>query len=137
MEEQIREQMMKAFWDMVDQEPPNVEHIGKLLEEIKQRLYGLVPNRIALHHKIHAEFPNDDIRWDLQERLLEWFMRLQAPIHDQKIKQWKKNVPEKLSEFIKKYHEHLDIIYKDIETYHNPPEVKGTNGVPDTLQTGR
>ncbi len=137
MEEQIREQMTKAFWDLVDQEPPNVEHIGKLLEEIKQRLYGLVPNSVALHHKINYDLPSDDIKWDLQERLLEWLLKLQAPVHDYKINQWKKNVPEKLSEFIKKYHVHLDVIYKDIETYRNPPKVEGKNGVPDNLRTGR
>jgi len=137
MEEQIREQMTRAFWDLVDQDPPNVEHIGKLLEEIKQRLYGLVPSKPAIHHAINTDLPSDDIQWDLQERLLDWIMRLQAPIHDQNTKQWKRNVPEKLSDFIRKYHEHLDVVYKDIETYKNPPKVTGTNGVPDNLRTGR
>jgi hypothetical protein len=137
MEEQIREQMTNAFWDLVDQEPPNAEHIGKLLEEIKHRLYGLVPSRVALHHTINDDLPSDDIQWDLQERLLEWILRLQSPIHDQTIRSWKKRVPEKLSDFIRKYHEHLDVIYKDIDTYKNPPKVTGKNGVPDNLRTGR
>ena len=53
------------------------------------------------------------------------------------MKQWKRNVPEKLSDFIRKYHEHLDVVYKDIETYKNPPKVTGKNGVPDNLRTGR
>ena len=137
MEEQIREQMTKAFWDLVDQDPPDVKQIGNLLEEIKQRLYGIVPNRPDIHHKINDDLPSHDVSWDIQEKLLKWALLLQAPIYDQKIRSWKHNVPGKLSEFIKKYHEHLDRIYKDIETYRNPPTVKGTNGVPTNLKTGR
>ena len=133
MEEQIREQYEKAFWDMVDQDPPNYEHLGKLLEEIKQILYSFVPNNARIHHEINDDL-DGEIEWDFQFKLLKWAEILQAPIYDQVTSSWRKKLPEKLSEFLKKYYEHLKAIRKGIDEYHKKPE--GKNGVPDIIKSG-
>jgi|TARA_R110002073_G_scaffold274875_1_gene438425 uncharacterized coiled-coil DUF342 family protein len=134
MEEQIKEQYEKAFWDLIDQEPPNMEHIGKLLDEIKQILYSFVPHRADLHHKINNDL-SGEIAWDFQHKLLAWIEKFQAPIYDQFTQSWRRRVPQKLSEFLKKYYEHLKQIRKEIDGYHQKPD--GTNGVPSVIKTGR
>ena len=133
MEEQIREQYEKAFWDMVDQDPPNKEHLGKLLEEIKQFLYSFVPNNVRIQHAINDDL-NGEIEWDFQFKLLKWVERLQAPVYDQMTSSWKKNLPEKLSTFLKKYYEHLKRIRKGIDEYNAPRG--GKDGVPGVMKSG-
>lgn len=133
MENQIREQYEKAFWDMVDQDPPDQVHLGKILEEIKQILYSLVPNNVRIHHAINDDFMGE-IGWEFQSKLLKWVERFQAPIYDQVTISWKKKLPEKLSEFLKKYYDHLETIKKGIDEYHKKPG--GKNGVPDTIKSG-
>lgn len=113
MEQQIKEACEKAFWDKLDEDPVDMEHLGKLLEEIIQALCSLVPSRTDIHQMIRNDF-SGEIGWDLQEKLLTWASKFHAPIYDQVTDRWKKNLPEKLSEFLKKYYEHLEKINKDI-----------------------
>ena len=133
MEEQIRTQYEKAFWDMIDMDPPNTEHLGKILEEIKQVLYSFIPHRPDIHHRINDEL-SGPVEWDFQMKLLLWVEKFQAPIYDQVTQSWKKKVPEKLSEFLKKYYEHLDDVKKGIDDYHRKPASVG--GVPGIMKSG-
>ena len=133
MEDQIREQYEKAFWDLVDQDPPDHEHLGKLLDEIKQILYSFVPNNVRIHHEINDDL-NGKIEWDFQFKLLKWVEKLQAPVYDQMTSVWKKKLPEKLSTFLKKYHDHLKKIKKGIDEYHTIPD--GKDGVPNIMKSG-
>jgi len=112
LEKQIMETYEKAFWDMVDQDPPDVEHIGKLLQEIIEILCNFVPSRTDIHALIREDLTSVD--WDLQPKLLKWAERFQAPIYDQVTESWKRKLPEKLSVFLKKYYEHLEKINKQI-----------------------
>jgi hypothetical protein len=112
LEKQIRETYEKAFWDLVDQDPPDVEHIGKLLEEIIGILCNFVPSRTDIHTMIREDLASVD--WDLQSKLLKWAERFQAPIYDQVTESWRRKLPEKLSVFLKKYYEHLEKINKQI-----------------------
>ena len=133
----MEEQYEKAFWDMLDQDPPDTTHISKILEEIKQILYSFVPSRADVHHAINNDM-DGPIEWDFQVKLIIWAEKFQAPVYDQMTQGWKKKVPEKLSIFLKKYSEHLTDIRKGIEKYKNPtPPPGGKNGVPDNLATGR
>ena len=65
MEEQIRTQYEKAFWDLLDSDPPDIKHVGKILDEIKQILYSFVLNRPDIHHKINDDL-SGDIDWEFQ-----------------------------------------------------------------------
>lgn len=112
IEKQIKETYERAFWDMVDQDPPDVEHIGKLLEEIIGILCNFVPSRTDIHAMIREDLSTVD--WELQSKLLKWAGRFQAPIYDQVTIRWKRDLPEKLSVFLKKYYEHLEKINKQV-----------------------
>lgn len=113
LEKQIREQYQRAFWDLVDRDPPDLEHIRKLVDEIRDVLCNFVPSRVDIHRLVHKDL-NGDIDWSLQEKLLKWAEMFQAPIYDQVTESWKKNLPEKLSDFLKKYYEHLEKINKQM-----------------------
>ena len=98
LEKQIRETYERAFWDLVDKDPPDVEHIGKLLEEIIEILCNFVPSRTDIHAMIREDLASVD--WELQTKLLKWAERFQAPIYDQVTESWKRKLPEKLSVFL-------------------------------------
>ena len=91
--EQIKEQMTKAFWDLLEselaEEPPRLEHVKVLLNEIIEILCGFVPSKPNIHEKIKADFEGE-INWNMQLKLIEWLEKFQAPVHDRKTKQWKK-----------------------------------------------
>lgn len=113
MEQQIRDAYEKAFWDMVDQDPPNLEHIRKLIDEVADILCNFVPSRTDIHAMIREDL-SGDVDWQIQEKILVWVKRFQAPIYDQVIDSWKRKLPEKLSEFLKKLYEHLEKVNKQI-----------------------
>jgi len=113
LEEQIREQYQKAFWDLVDRDPPDLEHIRKLVDEIGAALCSFVPSRSDIHAMIKKDLEGVP-DWTLQEKLIKWAERFQAPIYDQVTQKWKKNLPEKLSDFLKKYYEHLEKINRQV-----------------------
>ena len=113
LEAQIREQYQKAFWDLVDQDPPDTDHIRKLVDELEGVLCAFVPSRVDIHRLIHADL-GGEIDWSLQTKLIKWAEMFQAPLYDQITQKWKKYLPEKLSEFLKKYYEHLETINKQV-----------------------
>jgi len=113
LEAQIREQYQKAFWDLVDQDPPDTDHIRKLVDELEGVLCAFVPSRVDIHRLIHEDL-GGEIDWSLQTKLIKWAEMFQAPLYDQITQKWKKNLPEKLSEFLKKYYEHLETINKQV-----------------------
>ena len=113
MEQQIREAYEKAFWDMVDQDPPDVEHVRKLIDEVADILCNFVPSRTDIHELIRQDL-GGVVDWHIQEKILIWVKRFQAPIYDQVTDRWKKNLPEKLSEFLKKLYEHLEKINRQV-----------------------
>ena len=113
LEAQIREQYQKAFWDLVDQDPPDTDHIRKLVDELEGVLCAFVPSRVDIHRLIHEDL-GGEIDWSLQTKLIKWAEMFQAPLYDQITQKWKRNLPEKLSEFLKKYYEHLETINKQV-----------------------
>ena len=126
IEKQVKETYEKAFWDMIDQDPPNVVHIGKLLEEIIEILCKFVPSRTDIHALIKEDLASVD--WNLQIKLLKWAAMFQAPLYDQVTDSWKRKLPEKLSVFLKKYYEHLETINKQVwderKKLSNGPQLK-------------
>lgn len=114
LEEQIKETYMKAFWDKLDEDPVDMEHLGKLLEEIVGALCSFVPSRTDIHQMIRQDLLSGEVDWHLQEKLLTWAARFQAPIYDQVTDKWKKRLPEKLSDFLREYYQHLEKINKQV-----------------------
>ena len=111
LEDQIREQYQKAFWDLVDRDPPDIEHIRKLVDELREVLCNIGAGRVD--RLIHEDL-DGEIDWTLQNKLIKCAEMFQAPIYDQVTQKWKRNLPEKLSDFLKKYYEHLEKINKQV-----------------------
>lgn len=119
MEQQIKEQFEKAFFDLLDQDGPNsLEHLRTLLTEITEILCSFVPNRTDIHEKIIEDL-KDPINWDIQCKLLFWIEKFQAPVYDQVTQNWKKKCPEPIGQFLKKYYEHIEKVNRQIQEYKN------------------
>ena len=119
MEDQIREQFEKAFWDLLDNDPTQ-DHLRRLLEEeIVVTLCNFVPNRTDIHKQIKDDLisSNEPIDWGIQIKLLNWVEKFQAPIYDQVTEQWKRNCPEPVGQFLKKYYQHLQKVEQQIRDH--------------------
>lgn len=148
MERQFRGQMMKAFWDILeaDVKAGNLDHVQKLLDEIKDTLKALVPGRADIHRQIDEDITTPD--WEVQIRLVDWAERFQSPSLDAVTREIKQQLPMEISRFLKFYYSHLQDIHREVhdtrarlsngENIFEAPHVQSSgNGVPDSLKTGR
>ena len=148
MEEQIKNMFQRAFWDKLDADISNnnLEHTTILVNEIKDTLKSLIPNRTDVHDMIDNDISNE-ISWDTQEKLVSWVEKFQAPVHDKFTRQLKTKLPLKLSEFLKTYYEHITIVHKEVFEYRKKlannenifqsNDVKSAgNNVPDSIKAG-
>ena len=148
MENQIKEQMEKAFWDLLEEETSvardDYPRAQALLEEIISILCSFVPNRRDIHETINEDLC--EISWDLQPKLLGWIEKFQAPIHDKTTQ----NLSERIftiSEFLKIYYSHLELVHKEVfesrrklengKNLFNPDKPDYVNGnVPVNMRSG-
>ena len=137
MENQIREQMENAFFDLIDKDSLHgkTDHIKILRDEIIVKLQSFVPNRKDIHKKIEDDLCGE-IDWGFQEKLLDWIMKFQAPVYDSFIQKWRQSLPESLSTFMRKYYSHLEIVNKELYEY-RLKKVEGKNGIPQNMKSGR
>jgi len=149
MEAQLKQQMTKAFWDLLEEETSiprdNYPRTQVLLEEIIHMLCNFVPNRKDIHEKIKTDLVG--ISWELQSKLIGWIEKFQAPIHDKITRGWsKRNFT--ISQFLKLYYSHLDVVHKEVSKSRQKlvngenlfkPDVPETftSNVPKNIKTGR
>lgn len=149
MEQQIKDTFYKAFSDILESsaEKGDVTYIEKLVDEMIERLCRLVPSRTDIHKMLKDDI-KQNIDYSIQLRILNWVEKFQAPIHDKKTKIMKTELPKKISEFVKEFHEHLDAVEDEIieakqkiqngENIFNTEKPKSSNGItPDNLRSGR
>ena len=143
MEKQIAEQFKKAFFDILNEDgPDSYDYLRKLLSEIIDKLCMFVPNRQDIHEKIREDL-DGPIGWDIQSRLIKWIENFQAPVHDAMTRQWTNEGPQPVGDFLRKYYEHLEKVYKEVqssrealargENIFNPV----TGELPTKMRTGR
>lgn len=122
MEQQIEDQFKKAFFDILNEDgPESYDYLRKLLNEIVDKLCMLVPNRKDIHQKIREDL-GQEIGWDIQKKLISWIEKFQAPIYDTMTEKWKRQEPQPVGDFLKKYYEHLELVYKQIQEYKSNPQ---------------
>lgn len=115
MEKQIEEQFKKAFFDILNDEGPgSYDYLRKLLTEIIEKLCLFVPSRQDIHQKIQEDL-GGEIGWDMQAKLISWIEKFQAPIHDKMTKQWANESPIQIGDFLRRYYNHLELVYKEIQ----------------------
>tara|TARA_R110002012_G_scaffold202284_1_gene371314 strand:+ start:10 stop:441 length:432 start_codon:yes stop_codon:yes gene_type:complete len=143
MEKQIEDQFKKAFFDILNEDgPESYDYLRKLLNEIIDKLCRFVPNRTDIHQKIRDDLEGQ-IGWDIQNKLIIWIEKFQAPIHDTTTKKWLEEENKPVGDFLKMYYEHLEITYKETqdareaiargENIFNPV----TGEMPKNMKTGR
>tara|TARA_Y100000816_G_C26065924_1_gene560189 strand:+ start:173 stop:604 length:432 start_codon:yes stop_codon:yes gene_type:complete len=136
IKETIEETMTNAFWDLIDVHHP--EHLKNLMMEIKEKLCSFVPNRKDIHEDIDKDLGKDEINWETLYKLIDWIELFQAPVHDATTKIWRSKLKTQinLSDFLKFYYKHLEIVHKDVVEYKTKKNTNGSN-VPDRMKTGR
>lgn len=129
LEEKIKENMKRAFCDLVDER--NTEYLKKLTEEIADRMCALVPNRRDIHVQIKSD--TETVDEHTIPNIVKWLYKLQSPHLDAVVDGWRH---EKISEFLYDVHGHIDIIQRECEKIKKTKRPKHTNGVPDVIRTG-
>jgi hypothetical protein len=86
------------------------------MDELIEALCRFVPRRTDIHDQIKKDFEGE-VDWDTQIKLLDWIEKFQAPIYDSVTRDWKKKCPEPVGQFLKKYYEHVEKMYKQVKEY--------------------
>lgn len=141
IEKQIKEQMRKAYFDVIDitinSDEPDYVWITNLYSELRDRLCKFVKKDSKTYNQIIEEFDiglfnqmitndvfNQNSFLKLVNNSFSWIEKLQAPIRDEFTKEAKTRVlssePTKfISTFIKEIHVCLDNLETDMEIFLN------------------
>jgi hypothetical protein len=137
---QIKEQMHKAFFDLIDQnvnsEKPDYEWITRLYIEIRNRLCLYIKKDSKTYKQILEEFDEklffqmcstevfDYIAMcKLINNSFDWIKKLQAPIRDEFLEESKNRVlkitdfTKLISTFLREIHICLDLYEKDMKDF--------------------
>lgn len=139
IENQIKDQMYKAFFNLIDEniesENPDCKWLSNLFLEIKLRLLNIVTKDGKIYKKINEDFDvelfnqmieNKVFNYDSIVKMVNnsfyWILQLQAPIRDEYTNKAKEKVlnsePNKIiSTFLKELHICIDYIYDDINSF--------------------
>ena len=112
MEQQIKEQFEKAFFDLLDQDGSNsLEHLRTLLTEITETLCSFVPNRTDIHKEIHENIDVDLIKnmiennafddknlYNLAVYIISLIKRFQPAVMDEDVNEWEQGMLQQFTE---------------------------------------
>ena len=137
IEQQIRDNYHKAFYDMIDgtinSSTPDYDWIVKLYDEIKRRMLIYVKKDSNTYKSIESSFDKDLFEQMIKNDVFDavsmiklvdntfyWVKSLQAPYRDNACETAKKTVlsaePTKIvSTFLKEVHKLLDFLDEDME----------------------
>lgn len=153
LEAQIRSQMTKAFWDLIDEDmakdPPDFRHLRKLVKEIEEILCSFVPQRRDIHEKIRESLnvgESEQIDWRLAIVLTQWVEQFQSPSKDSITKSWKGHYFTSVVEFLKMFYSHLQEVQQEIHDFrislfdapnHQNSNLNDVSLCPTHMRTGR
>jgi hypothetical protein len=161
---QLETQYKKAFFSKIKEDlskdPPDVEHITVIIQELVDGLCKFVPNKKLIHNLIKDDIIVNNVGIETMpriiDRLIHWIEQFQAPAYDFVTRRWRdnyknaKNYAEFIAEFLEEYYNHTELMYKElwearerlvkgenVVPAENRPLVKGKNGIPENMKTGR
>ena len=164
LQKNIEFQYKKAFFDSLkddlNQDPPKTEHIQKLILELMNGLCKFVPSKQNIHEKIKQDIIQENITFETMPNiilgLINWIETFQSPNDDKITNKWKQsfksstNYTDFIITFLQDYYIHIEKVYKEVWDARKrliqgenivPPEhrpvVKGKNGVPFDMKTGK
>lgn len=141
LQERLRVQMKKAFWDLLEEkvrtDPPDYDWICKLYVELRDRLSSFTMEGGSIHKAIKEGFDTELFSQMLRNQAFEgaemmslvdttfgFVAKLQAPVRDKLLKEKKKEILEYASSggefsvivpmFLRGAHELMDLIEKDL-----------------------
>jgi hypothetical protein len=139
IEMQIKEQMYKAFFDLIDEninsDTPDYIWLANLFSEIKMRLLNIVKKDSKIYKKIDVDFDIELFKQMIENKVFHyesvlklinnsfyWILQLQAPVRDEYTNKAKQKILESdpkniISTFLKELHICIDYIYEDILAY--------------------
>tara|TARA_B100001996_G_scaffold359845_1_gene325430 strand:+ start:61 stop:528 length:468 start_codon:yes stop_codon:yes gene_type:complete len=152
-----KEELFKQLRTDIDENPPNLTNIGKLLEQFVNGLTKFCPSKTELNKEIRERFPKQIKPEDtllIMQKLIFSIEQLQSPNDDKITKKMLSDVSnnfnnESIIVFLSEFYDHTEKVYKDIWDGRQrlingeniiPPEhrqqVRGKNGVPFHMKTG-
>jgi len=152
-----KEELFKQLRTDIDENPPNLTNIGKLLEQFVDGLTKFCPSKTELNKEIRERFPKQIKPEDtllIMQKLIFSIEQLQSPNDDKITKKMLSDVSnnfnnESIIVFLSEFYDHTEKVYKDIWDARQrlingeniiPPEhrqqVRGKNGVPFNMKTG-
>ena len=152
-----KEELFKQLRTDIDENPPNLTNIGKLLEQFVDGLTKFCPSKTELNKEIRERFPKQIKPEDtllIMQKLIFSIEQLQSPNDDKITKKMLSDVSnnfnnESIIVFLSEFYDHTEKVYKDIWDGRQrlingeniiPPEhrqqVRGKNGVPFHMKTG-
>lgn len=152
-----KEELFKQLRTDIDENPPNLTNIGKLLEQFVDGLTKFCPSKTELNKEIRERFPKQIKPEDtllIMQKLIFSIEQFQSPNDDKFTKKMLSDVSnnfnnESIIVFLSEFYDHTEKVYKDIWDGRQrlingeniiPPEhrqqVRGKNGVPFHMKTG-
>ncbi len=152
-----KEDLFKQLRADIDENPPNLTNISKLLEQFVDGLTKFCPSKTELNKEIRERFPKQIKPEDtllIMQKLIFSIEQFQSPNDDKFTKKMLSDVSnkfnnEKIIVFLSEFYDHTEKVYKELWEARQrlvngeniiPPEhrkqVKGKNGVPFDMKTG-
>jgi len=142
------------------QDPPETESIKSVINQLIDGLTKFVPSKTKVHQQIRAEIFQEEINLEAMPSiifgLIGWIEKFQCPADDEVTRGWRnrfqkaENYTEFIIAFLEEYYDHSEKVYLEVWEARKrllegenviPPqhrrEVKGENGVPLEMKTGR
>lgn len=156
-----KEELFRQVREELSAEPRGTVVTRDLLREFVRGLCRFVPSRGDLHAAISRDLVvegdlTSERAFTIMRGLARWVKHFQAPVHDEKVDAMLARVEREggtvhgICAFLEEYYDHVELCYR--ETWEArarlangesavPPErrvvVKGENGVPTTIRSGR
>lgn len=152
-----KEDLFKQLRGDIDENPPNLTNISKLLEQFVDGLTKFCPSKTELNKEIRERFPKQIKPEDtllIMQKLIFSIEQFQSPNDDKFTKKMLSDVSnnfnnESIIVFLSEFYDHTEKVYKELWEARQrlvngeniiPPEhrkqVKGKNGVPFDMKTG-
>ncbi len=155
-----RHQLFQVIREDLNSDPPNTEHIAKVIDELIEALCKFVPSKTTLHEKIKNDIYHEEITVETMPNiiygLINWIEQFQCPVDDAVTRKWKSDFQnatdylEFIVNFLAEYYDHSEKVYRQLWEARKrvlsgedvvPPEhrkkVEGVNGVPTKIKTAR
>jgi len=134
LEKQIKEQMHKAFWDLIREDlnavPQKFDHLIILIKEIKDKLKGLTPHRFDLLSEIDESLDESFLKhifentalepehfFNLIKFIIKKIKQYSSPYMDSELIRWEEEILKSLQQETIIYGEFISVFFENVNKY--------------------